>query len=407
MSKDLYYDLSAAVNLQKNYVDDLSSIYNKNADNAADIAVQLNNIQGAISKLSSEYDKANSSSDSVLHHQQEMMKILQIEQQRLLQKKELFDQVEAENERKVLLNDTYRKKYTQYTKITIVVIMVLIALVIIRLTGKYITVFPESLYNVLMIVVISIGIIYSLILYADMAARSNINYDEIEVPPPKLDASGNLIVNSPAGKSIWSAFDTCSGSKCCSIGTSWNDQLSLCVVEPYAQGGSLGAQVATTAPITTSPAPVTTTASATTPSVTTPSVTTLPAAKIRAKKKKSDSTTTPPVTTPPVTTPPVTTPPVTTPPVTTPPVTTPPVTTPPVTTPPVTTPPVTTPPVTTPPATRSTVSFTTMAQAVAYGDINQNTKIIPSTINLTNAWMGDTTNVKPNAYLEYNQFQKI
>jgi hypothetical protein len=48
-----------------------------------------------------------------------------------------------------------------------------------------------------------------------------------------------------------------------------------------------------------------------------------------------------------------------------------------------------------------------MAQAVAYGDINQNMKIIPSTINLTNAWMGDTTNVKPNAYLEYNQFQKI
>ena len=87
MAKELYYDLSGTVNLQNNYVNDLSSIYSKDTDNAADIAVQLDNLQSAITQLSSEYDKANSSSDSVLHHQQEMMNILQMEQQRLLAKR--------------------------------------------------------------------------------------------------------------------------------------------------------------------------------------------------------------------------------------------------------------------------------------------------------------------------------
>jgi len=53
------------------------------------------------------------------------------------------------------------------------------------------------------------------------------------------------------------------------------------------------------------------------------------------------------------------------------------------------------------------VGFTTMAQAVAYGDINQNMRILPNTVQITNAWMGDTSNVKPNAYLEYNHFQRI
>jgi hypothetical protein len=48
-----------------------------------------------------------------------------------------------------------------------------------------------------------------------------------------------------------------------------------------------------------------------------------------------------------------------------------------------------------------------MAQAVAYGDINQNMRILPHNMQITNAWMGDSSNVKPNAYLEYNKFQKI
>jgi len=48
-----------------------------------------------------------------------------------------------------------------------------------------------------------------------------------------------------------------------------------------------------------------------------------------------------------------------------------------------------------------------MAQAVAYGDINQSTKILPSSMQITSAWMGDTSMAKPSAYLEYNKFQKI
>jgi cell division septation protein DedD len=344
MPNDLYYDLSGATNLQKDYVNDLSSIYNKNTDNAADIAVQLNNIQSAISQLSSRYDAANSSSDSVLHHQQEMMKILQIEQQRLLDKKAIFDQVESENDRKVVLNTTYRKKYTQYTKITIVVVMVLLGIVILRWMGKYLTIFPESLYSVLMIIIISIGIIYVMILYADVALRSSIDYDQIEIPPPKLDASGNIVANSPAGKSIWSAFDTCSGSKCCSAGTSWSDQLSLCVVQPYNQ-------------ITTpTPTPIGTS----TPLTTAPIATTKPATT--APTKPATTVPTKPATTAP-----------------------------------------------TPTATTKTANaaFTTFEQAVAYGDIDKNSNILPSNIKLNNAWMGDTSNAKPNTYLNFNQFEKI
>ena len=427
MPNDLYYDLSAAVNLQNNYVNDLSSIYSKNTDNAADIAVQLNNLQSAISRLSSEYDKANSSSDSVLHHQQEMMNILQVEQQRLLAKKELFDQVEAENDRKVLLNTTYRKKYTQYTKITIVIIMVLVAIVIIRLMNKHLTIFPESLYMFLMIVVISIGIIYVLILYADLSARNNIDYDQIEIPPPKLDASGNLIVNSPAGRSIWSVFDTCKGSKCCSVGTSWSDQLSLCVVQPYNQGSSLSASAATVSPSTNVPkstGPTTTGPKSTGPTTTGPTTT---APKTTAPKT-TGPTTTGPTTTGPTTTAPKTTGPTTTGPTTTAPKTTAPKTTAPKTTAPKTTGPkgpvpvpngpvaVPNGPVAVPNVVIDTVTnvagglnvgFTTMAQAVAYGDINQNMRILPNTVQITNAWMGDTSNVKPNAYLEYNHFQRI
>jgi len=398
MSKELYYDLSGAANLQNNYVNDLSTIYNENTDNAASIGLQLNNLQSAISQLSSQYDKANSSGDAVLHHQQEMMNILQLEQQRLLAKKELFDQVEAENDRKVLLNTTYRKKYTQYTKITIVFIMVLIAVVIIRLMSKYITVFPESLYSFLMIVVISIGIIYVFILYVDLSARSNIDYDAIEIPPPKLDTSGNLVVNSPAGRSIWGMFDTCKGSKCCSVGTSWSDQLSLCVVQPFNQGSSLSNSASTKKPSTTpsSTAPSSTAPSSTAPSSTAPSST--------APSSTAPSSTAPSSTAPSSTAPSSTAP-------SSGPTSSGPTSSGRNSSGPTSSGPTSSGPTSSGPTSsgsaNSNLAFTTLAQAVAYGDIDKNMKILPSSIQTTSAWMGDASSVKPNAYLEYNHFQKI
>ena len=229
MPNNGYFDLSSIFDIQQNQIVDLSNSYV--TGNAPQLVLQVNELQKKLSSLSRDYDKANTSSDAIITEQNRMKAIVDTEHQRLLEKQTLIDSAQAEQERKALLNTTYRKKYAQYSKITIVVSMTLLGVIVITLLSRHITVFPQPVYSFITTCIIAIGIIYVIVLYADMSARDNINYDEIVIPPPKIDASGNLITSSSGSNApnIWKAFKGCNGSQCCAPGTKWNDNLKLCV----------------------------------------------------------------------------------------------------------------------------------------------------------------------------------
>jgi hypothetical protein len=230
MSTNGYFDLSSIFKIQSDQVVDLSNSY-PDVDNASNIVSKVNDLQSQIKYLSSEYDYANSTSSAVLTQQKNMIDIVNTEKQRLLDKQDIINQAQAEQERKALLNTTYRKKYTQYSKIVIVLILILVGVILITLASRYFTIFPESVYTFLMVCVISVGIIYIILLYSDLSWRDNINYDEIYIPPPKLDASGNLIGAKNSTPSMWGLFNTCNGSACCSPGTKWDANLRLCITD--------------------------------------------------------------------------------------------------------------------------------------------------------------------------------
>jgi hypothetical protein len=191
----------------------------------------VNELQNKLNSLSAQYDNANTASGAVLTEQRDMINIVNTEHQRLLDKQAIIDEAQAEQERKALLNTTYRKKYAQYSKMTIVFCITLFGIILLTLASRYFTIFPQSLYSFLTACLIAIGIIYILVLYADLSVRDNINYDEIVIPPPKLDASGNLIGAGNATPSMWDALNKCKGSECCSPGTKWDADLRLCVSE--------------------------------------------------------------------------------------------------------------------------------------------------------------------------------
>jgi hypothetical protein len=230
MSNNGYFDLSTIFDIQKNHVVDLSNSY-PHTDNASNIVSHVNELQNKLNSLSTQYDNANTASGAVLTEQRDMIDIVNTEHQRLLDKQAIIDEAQAEQERKALLNTTYRKKYAQYSKMTIVFCFTLLGVILLTLASRYFTIFPQSLYSFLTACLIAIGIIYILVLYADLSVRDNINYDEIVIPPPKLDSSGNLIGAKSSTPSIWDAFNKCKGSECCSPGTKWDDNLRLCIPE--------------------------------------------------------------------------------------------------------------------------------------------------------------------------------
>jgi hypothetical protein len=135
-----YFDLPGLMNVQSNYLTDLSKNY---YNNAIDVAVDVNSLQKKLIDVSNSYTLADQSSTAVLTDQTNVMEIISSEQDRLNQKQELIKQMEQENKRKVLLNDTYRKKKVQYSKIMIVIIIALVIVILISFIGKLLPI-PEG-----------------------------------------------------------------------------------------------------------------------------------------------------------------------------------------------------------------------------------------------------------------------
>ncbi|NDB87147.1 MAG: hypothetical protein EB127_31355, partial [Alphaproteobacteria bacterium] len=219
-----YFDLPGIIDVQKNYLVDLSKNYYNNPIN---VAIGVDDLQKGLTNISDSYVRADKSSSAVLTEQERMKDIVQKEQQRLNDKQNLIIQMEQENKRKTLLNDTYRKKKVQYSKIMIVIIVALCIFIVITLIGRF-TGLSGGFLNIFYILDISITAIVCFNLYTDLAMRDNINYDQIYIPPPNVDASGNLITDNT--QSIWSQMRFgCYESACCADDTVFDPKLKVCI----------------------------------------------------------------------------------------------------------------------------------------------------------------------------------
>jgi hypothetical protein len=222
-----YFDLPGLINIQSNYLTDLSKNY---YNNAIDVAVDVNSLQKNLIDVSNSYALADQSSTAILTDQSNVMQIINSEQDRLNQKQELIKQMEQENKRKVLLNDTYRKKKVQYSKIMIVIIIALVIVIVISFIGKLLPI-PEGFLSFLYILDIAIALIVCFNLYSDATMRDYINYDEIYIPPPTIDGSGNVISNNKDVPSFWSTMKFgCYEAACCADGTVYDEKLKVCVI---------------------------------------------------------------------------------------------------------------------------------------------------------------------------------
>jgi hypothetical protein len=220
-----YFDLPGLMNIQSKYLTDLSKNY---YNNAVDVAINVNNLQKNLIDASNSYTNADKSSTAVLTDQKAVMKIVNDEQQRLNKKKDLILQAEQESKRKSLLNDTYRKRKVQYSKIMIVIIITLVFIIVLTVLSRF-SIIPSFIITFLYILVISTSVIIIFNLYVDILSRDYINYDEIYMPPPPIDACGNLMGSSNI-PSLWSTMQFgCYESACCSEGTVYDNKLKLCV----------------------------------------------------------------------------------------------------------------------------------------------------------------------------------
>ena len=170
------FDLSSVFHVQQDYLFDVTTT-NADANNAPQIVGYVNDVQNKLSSLSSQFKNANTSSQAVLAHQQQMMDIVNAERERLEEKKQLVDSASLQQQHVMVLNNTYRKKYTEYTKIIIVVVIGVAVFILLRMMSNFLQV-PEWISILLHMINILVCFIVITTIYATIQTRDNIDFDK-------------------------------------------------------------------------------------------------------------------------------------------------------------------------------------------------------------------------------------
>ena len=192
------------------------------------------------------YNGLNSTSlntNDVLIKQNEMINIVNNEQARLNEKKQNVNNALEGQKRLITINNSYRMRYADYTKIIMIITVFLSIFVIVALARKYIPFFPESIYNISIIILLPICIIAVYNKYVEINRHNKLNYDELELTPPKMLSPEEKLKEKVSKQTdilksgnLLGSLEGCIGAQCCSGNTIWDNGNSVCISGPPTSG---------------------------------------------------------------------------------------------------------------------------------------------------------------------------
>ena len=231
------FDLGSILNVQSNYIQNLSS-------DDSELATQLSGVDSKLNSLKTSYDDANISANDILTKQQEVDKIVSDENERLNDVKQTVDDVLIGEKRNIQLNETYRLRQQQYTKIKIIISFALLLCVLFTLLGKYIPVIPSVIITIIIIITMTTSIIWCITIYSAVLRRDKINYNELDIDnttyPSTSEANEQQRRAMLQGDLLNASGNVCSGPACCNprpvgdnstVGawTKWNETEQKCL----------------------------------------------------------------------------------------------------------------------------------------------------------------------------------
>jgi hypothetical protein len=194
-----------------------------------------------LTDLASSVKTKDNAVSAVLTKQKQVNNILTSEINRLKVKKEQIDNARQGQMRVLMMNESYRKRQSEYMKLIIAVVVVFALVIVMRYTRVFFNVLPEAVYTLLHILLFASVIIYSMITYVNVSSREKINFDRLDIPGPKIESTADFNARNAAAKLAGdllgvSDSDLCKGAACCTAGaTEWNliDQkcVKICTVE--------------------------------------------------------------------------------------------------------------------------------------------------------------------------------
>lgn len=136
------------------------------------------------------------------------------------------NEVTAQN-RASQLTDSYRKRYSNFLIVLVILIFAFIAYLGITKAQENFSQVPGVIFDGLFLLILLIVVYYIYYAVTDLAIRSNMNYDEIDLPPPKGEISVDIKAQNNKAQSsgdvtqqtATSDLPKCVGEQCCPEGT--------------------------------------------------------------------------------------------------------------------------------------------------------------------------------------------
>jgi len=251
-SSDNNFQLSNVFDIQNNYLSNMDANKLINANQSAEVAKYVSDLQKKLQNTSETYEKANTSSNALLTEQEKVKSILENEQNRLDEKKEIIDNALFLEERKNLFTDTQRLEYSAWTKIMLVIVIMLCIHIGLRMiSGHYGENMPQAGNVVLTLLqIINFAVCGLIILYMilNLQSRSEINYNRFNIPPPNPDDFVTDTTSTPSS-TLLQSLGVCYEDSCCGEGTHWDSATSNCVssVDVSSTSSAAGVQANTDA----------------------------------------------------------------------------------------------------------------------------------------------------------------
>lgn len=251
-SSDNNFQLSNVFEIQNNYLSNMDASKLIDANQSVEVAKYISDLQKKLQNTSETYEKANTSSNALLTEQEKVKSILENEQDRLDEKKEIIDNALFLEERKNLFTDTQRLEYSAWTKIMLVIVIMLCIHIGLRMiSGHYGENMPKAgnvvltLLQVINFAVCGLIIMY---MYLNLQSRSEINYNRFNIPPPNPDDFVTDTTSTPSS-TLLQSLGICYEDSCCGEGTHWDSATSNCVssVDVSSTSSAAGVQANTDA----------------------------------------------------------------------------------------------------------------------------------------------------------------
>jgi len=226
-----HFDLSGVFHVQNKYLTDLSNSY-PNVNNAPLVASYVLDLQNKVEDSSKSYKKANTSASNVLTEQNKMIEIVNDEQKRLEKKKFLIDGAESEERRKALLTESNRLRKTSYTKIILSLIFCIVIHIILFLCVRHFFEPPiepgtNTIFVLLHIFNFAVWTLIAFYIYIDIQSRSHINFNKLDLPPPKLLDTG-ISPGTADYSNLFKDLGLCYSDGCCGENTVWDKKTGRC-----------------------------------------------------------------------------------------------------------------------------------------------------------------------------------